>query len=201
MYYFFVNKRLFYLNKYCPDELKVSNGDACKSACEAFGKPEYCCSGAHNTPDTCKPSVYAALFKMACPRAYSYAYDDQTSSSVTGAEQPGAMSCAPSPGTLRPGSGSGPEPKMSELNSKPQLRQIYHKDWAARSHEMEKISLDSPKKSCGTGFFLPRTVAADFQLTNKSSIFLFRYLRIIFKFKFEFKFGNGYVECTYMRSS
>ncbi|KAK1372982.1 thaumatin-like protein 1 [Heracleum sosnowskyi] len=75
------------LNKYCPDELKVSNGDACKSACEAFGKPEYCCSGAHNTPDTCKPSVYAALFKMACPRAYSYAYDDQTSTfTCTGAD-------------------------------------------------------------------------------------------------------------------
>ncbi|KAK1373008.1 hypothetical protein POM88_029201 [Heracleum sosnowskyi] len=87
MYYFFVNKRLFYLNKYCPDELKVSNGDACKSACEAFGKPEYCCSGAHNTPDNCKPSVYAALFKMACPRAYSYAYDDQTSTfTCTGAD-------------------------------------------------------------------------------------------------------------------
>ncbi|KAK1373017.1 hypothetical protein POM88_029210 [Heracleum sosnowskyi] len=60
--------------------------------------------------------------------------------------------------------------QMSELNSKPQLRQIYHKDWAARSHEMEKISLHSPKKSCGTGFFLPRTVAADFQLTNKSNM-------------------------------
>ncbi|KAK1373002.1 thaumatin-like protein 1 [Heracleum sosnowskyi] len=105
------------LNKYCPDELKVSNGDACKSACEAFGKPEYCCSGAHNTPDTCKPSVYAALFKMACPRAYSYAYDDQTSSSVTGAEQPGAMSCAHSPGTLRSGSGSGPEPKVKTSGS------------------------------------------------------------------------------------
>ncbi|KAL8091043.1 thaumatin-like protein 1 [Apium graveolens] len=67
------------LNRYCPDELKVSNGDACKSACEAFGKPEYCCSGPNNTPATCKPSAYAALFKMACPRAYSYAYDDLTS--------------------------------------------------------------------------------------------------------------------------
>lgn len=69
--------------------------------------------------------------------------------------------------------------QMSELNSKPQFRQIYHKEWAAQRHEMEKISLDSPKKSCGTGFFLPRTVAGDFQLTNKSGIFWrFHYLRI-----------------------
>lgn len=75
------------LNQYCPAELKVSNGDACKSACEAFGKPEYCCSGPNNTPATCKPSAYAALFKMACPRAYSYAYDDLTSTfTCTGAD-------------------------------------------------------------------------------------------------------------------
>ncbi|XP_074348264.1 uncharacterized protein LOC141687027 [Apium graveolens] len=60
------------------------------------------------------------------------------------------------------------EPLMSESDSKQQLRQIYDKDWAAQKHEMQKILLDSPKKSCGTGFFLPRTAAADFQLTNKS---------------------------------
>ncbi|MGI4329182.1 thaumatin family protein, partial [Klebsiella pneumoniae] len=31
------------------------------------------------TPDTCKPSSYSELFKSACPHAYSYAYDDKTS--------------------------------------------------------------------------------------------------------------------------
>ncbi|KAJ3682584.1 hypothetical protein LUZ60_015157 [Juncus effusus] len=67
------------LNQRCPTELKSSNGDACKSACEAFGKPEYCCSGAYGNPNTCKPSVYSQLFKSACPRSYSYAYDDPTS--------------------------------------------------------------------------------------------------------------------------
>ncbi|OAY22623.1 thaumatin-like protein 1 [Manihot esculenta] len=67
------------LNQQCPAELRVGSGEACKSACEAFGSPEYCCSGAYGTPDTCKPSVYSQMFKAACPRSYSYAYDDATS--------------------------------------------------------------------------------------------------------------------------
>ncbi|CAK7329512.1 unnamed protein product [Dovyalis caffra] len=67
------------LNSQCPQELKSGEGDACKSACEAFGSPEYCCSGAFNTPATCKPSVYSEMFKAACPKSYSYAYDDATS--------------------------------------------------------------------------------------------------------------------------
>lgn len=75
------------LNGACPTELKVTaegssgegEGVACKSACEAFGEPQYCCSGAYATPDTCKPSSYSQFFKSACPRAYSYAYDDGTS--------------------------------------------------------------------------------------------------------------------------
>jgi hypothetical protein len=72
------------LNGACPSELRVMSVDgkegvACKSACEAFNSPEYCCSGAYGTPDTCKPSSYSELFKNACPRAYSYAYDDKTS--------------------------------------------------------------------------------------------------------------------------
>ncbi|XVF15919.1 hypothetical protein REPUB_Repub09cG0198000 [Reevesia pubescens] len=70
------------LNGNCPLELKVvdgSEGVACKSACYAFGDPKYCCSGAYATPDTCKPSSYSQFFKTACPTAYSYAYDDGTS--------------------------------------------------------------------------------------------------------------------------
>lgn len=67
------------LNQQCPAELRVADGDACKSACEAFGSPEYCCSGEYGTPDKCKPSVYSEMFKAACPRSYSYAYDDATS--------------------------------------------------------------------------------------------------------------------------
>ncbi|KAL7261751.1 hypothetical protein ACSBR1_000209 [Camellia fascicularis] len=67
------------LNRQCPTELQVGDGEACKSACEAFGNPEYCCSGAFGTPATCRPSVYSEMFKSACPRSYSYAYDDATS--------------------------------------------------------------------------------------------------------------------------
>ncbi|KAG8389867.1 hypothetical protein BUALT_Bualt01G0023400 [Buddleja alternifolia] len=67
------------LNRMCPDELRAGNGQACKSACEAFGSPEYCCSGAYGSPATCRPSVYSEIFKNACPKAYSYAYDDATS--------------------------------------------------------------------------------------------------------------------------
>ncbi|KAJ0077698.1 hypothetical protein Patl1_35565 [Pistacia atlantica] len=57
------------LNQQCPAELRVGEGDACKSACEAFGSPEYCCSGAFNTPASCKPSVYSEMFKSACPKS------------------------------------------------------------------------------------------------------------------------------------
>ncbi|KAF5740871.1 hypothetical protein HS088_TW11G00951 [Tripterygium wilfordii] len=75
------------LNRQCPDELRAGSGDACKSACEAFGNPEYCCSGAYGSPDTCKPSIYSEMFKSACPRSYSYAYDDATSTfTCTGAD-------------------------------------------------------------------------------------------------------------------
>ncbi|KAJ1689205.1 hypothetical protein LUZ63_013360 [Rhynchospora breviuscula] len=75
------------LNSACPTDLKVvlqtegggSENVACKSACEAFGSAQYCCSGEYGNPNTCKPSGYSQFFKNACPRAYSYAYDDATS--------------------------------------------------------------------------------------------------------------------------
>lgn len=72
------------LNGACPPELRVARDRgkgsvACRSACEAFGDPRFCCSEGYNTPDTCPPSVYSQFFKHACPRAYSYAYDDKTS--------------------------------------------------------------------------------------------------------------------------
>ncbi|OAY57550.1 thaumatin-like protein 1 [Manihot esculenta] len=75
------------LNRKCPNELKVEGGGACRSACDAFGNPEYCCSGAYNTPSTCKPSTYSEMFKSACPKSYSYAYDDASSTfTCTGAD-------------------------------------------------------------------------------------------------------------------
>ncbi|KAK8476885.1 hypothetical protein V6N13_086140 [Hibiscus sabdariffa] len=89
------------LNGDCPVELKVvdgSEGVACKSACDAFGDPQYCCSGAYATPSTCKPSSYSQFFKTACPTAYSYAYDDG-SSTFTCAGADYAITFCPSPAT------------------------------------------------------------------------------------------------------
>lgn len=71
------------LNEECPAELRLAGDEgqtvACKSACAAFGKQEYCCTGEHSLPSSCGPSRYSRLFKKACPAAYSYAYDDATS--------------------------------------------------------------------------------------------------------------------------
>ncbi|GAB4856571.1 hypothetical protein Ancab_014488 [Ancistrocladus abbreviatus] len=74
------------VNRICPPELTVkgSNGSAiaCKSACLAFNKSEYCCTGDHSTAKTCPPTRYSRIFKKQCPQAYSYAFDD-TSSTFT----------------------------------------------------------------------------------------------------------------------
>ncbi|RZC05408.1 thaumatin-like protein 1b isoform X2 [Glycine soja] len=90
------------LNGACPSELRVTSEDgkqsvACKSACEAFGSPQYCCSGAYGSPNTCKPSPYSQIFKNACPRAYSYAYDDKTSTFTCASAAAYTITFCPSP--------------------------------------------------------------------------------------------------------
>ncbi|KAL6552512.1 hypothetical protein OROHE_007876 [Orobanche hederae] len=75
------------LNLMCPVGLQVRSHDkkrvvACKSACFAFNSPRYCCTGSFGNPQSCKPTAYSRIFKMACPKAYSYAYDDPTSIST-----------------------------------------------------------------------------------------------------------------------
>ncbi|PQQ03250.1 thaumatin-like protein 1 [Prunus yedoensis var. nudiflora] len=55
------------LNRRCPAELKVDGGGACKSACDAFGTPEYCCSGDYAYDDasstfTCTGADYTITF-------------------------------------------------------------------------------------------------------------------------------------------
>ncbi|KAI4310668.1 hypothetical protein MLD38_035628 [Melastoma candidum] len=71
------------INAVCPPELAVKGQDgsviACKSACKAFGSPQYCCMGAYSSPQTCPPTNYSKIFKGQCPQAYSYAQDDQRS--------------------------------------------------------------------------------------------------------------------------
>nr|ACN25673.1 unknown [Zea mays] len=72
------------LNAMCPAELRAGGGAACRSACDAFARPEYCCSGAFATPAACRPTAYSQVFKSACPRSYSYAFDDPTSTFTCG---------------------------------------------------------------------------------------------------------------------
>ncbi|KAL6873727.1 hypothetical protein ACP4OV_013809 [Aristida adscensionis] len=73
------------LNRVCPAGLAVRGGDgrrvvACRSACAAYNAPQFCCTGPQfGSPQQCKPTAYSRLFKAACPKAYSYAYDDPTS--------------------------------------------------------------------------------------------------------------------------
>ncbi|CAL5028762.1 unnamed protein product [Urochloa decumbens] len=73
------------VNAMCPADLRVlaaassSSVVACKSACNAYGSARYCCTGQYGTPATCGPTSYSRVFKSACPAAYSYAYDDASS--------------------------------------------------------------------------------------------------------------------------
>ncbi|KAL6650319.1 hypothetical protein ACP70R_009244 [Stipagrostis hirtigluma subsp. patula] len=72
------------VNAMCPSDLCVvaaSGGGvvACRSACNAYGSPRYCCTGEYGKPAACGPTNYSQVFKSACPTAYSYAYDDASS--------------------------------------------------------------------------------------------------------------------------
>jgi hypothetical protein len=80
------------VNAMCPADLRVTAAAAaggvvaCKSACYAYGSPQYCCTGQYGSPATCAPTNYSQVFKSACPSAYSYAYDDASSTfTCTGA--------------------------------------------------------------------------------------------------------------------
>ncbi|XP_009629786.1 pathogenesis-related thaumatin-like protein 3.5 [Nicotiana tabacum] len=99
------------LNMGCPKELQVVGGDGegnvigCKSACEAFGLDQYCCAGQFANPTTCRPSFYSSIFKNACPRAYSYAFDDGTSTFTCKAYDYAIIFC-PMNGVKRPNEAS-----------------------------------------------------------------------------------------------
>ncbi|KAL5569038.1 hypothetical protein UlMin_025613 [Ulmus minor] len=67
------------LNVFCPAALVVEKEGkivGCKSACLATKSEKYCCTGEFGNPQSCKPSVFARLFKAVCPRSFSYAFDD-----------------------------------------------------------------------------------------------------------------------------
>ncbi|XP_062117603.1 thaumatin-like protein 1b [Humulus lupulus] len=70
------------INDACLAELQYKSGNdvvGCLSACTKFNEDRYCCRGAFDKPETCPPTDYSNFFEQKCPQAYSYAYDDKTS--------------------------------------------------------------------------------------------------------------------------
>ncbi|KAF8097109.1 hypothetical protein N665_0294s0015 [Sinapis alba] len=109
------------INISCPKELQVMGERdeerggvvACKSACEAFGLDQYCCSGQFANPTTCRPSSYSTVFKRACPRAYSYAFDDGTSTFTCEASEYVIIFC---PGRVKRPSSQNSDPPSPPQN-------------------------------------------------------------------------------------
>ena len=56
--------------------------DPCLSACAKYNKASYCCTGSYNSPSSCTTNYYSTAAKGVCPDAYSYAFDDQTSTFI-----------------------------------------------------------------------------------------------------------------------
>lgn len=67
---------------YPDDDVERPVFDPCKSACAATNSAKDCCTGDYNDPTVCKRSEYSENAKAVCPDAYSYAYDDSTSTFI-----------------------------------------------------------------------------------------------------------------------
>ena len=64
---------------YPVENIKRPIFNPCLSACAYSGAASDCCTGSYNSAKSCKPSLYSTQAKRVCPDAYSYAYDDATS--------------------------------------------------------------------------------------------------------------------------
>jgi len=51
----------------------------CVSACARWGGDRLCCAGRHGSAATCGPNYYSVRAKAVCPDAYSFAFDDASS--------------------------------------------------------------------------------------------------------------------------
>jgi hypothetical protein len=84
------------VNQVCPADLQRKNGGgkvvACASGCTQSGDPALCCA-APFTAQTCPIPAQSRPFKAACPHAYSYAYDDATSTFTCQGEDYAAVFC------------------------------------------------------------------------------------------------------------
>jgi len=67
---------------YPDDGIKRPIFDPCLSNCAKTNAPEDCCTGSYNDPKVCKGGVFSVASKKVCPDAYSFAYDDTTSTFI-----------------------------------------------------------------------------------------------------------------------
>ncbi|KAH6333736.1 hypothetical protein HBI37_166060 [Parastagonospora nodorum] len=67
---------------YPDDNIQRPQFNPCFSACAKNNKPEECCTGEYNSPSKCHVSEYSKNVKAVCPDAYSFAFDDQTSTFI-----------------------------------------------------------------------------------------------------------------------
>ncbi|KAH7515913.1 hypothetical protein FEM48_Zijuj10G0078700 [Ziziphus jujuba var. spinosa] len=82
----------------CPPELRNSDESlGCKSACQAFAEPSFCCSTCN-----CSHNRYTQFFKQACPKANSFA-NDNTSTFSCIFQQDFIIIFCPSSSTTREG--------------------------------------------------------------------------------------------------
>lgn len=67
---------------YPDDNIARPEFNPCFSACAKYNSEQTCCSGVFASPKRCKPSYYSLQAKKVCPDAYSFAFDDQSSTFV-----------------------------------------------------------------------------------------------------------------------
>ncbi|MCJ1308902.1 hypothetical protein MMC25_002557 [Agyrium rufum] len=67
---------------YPDDNIQRPDFDPCFSACAKYNRPQDCCTGSYDDPNVCKPSLYSQDAKSVCPDAYSFAFDDQSSTFI-----------------------------------------------------------------------------------------------------------------------
>lgn len=67
---------------YPDDNIQRPAFNPCLSACAKSNSPSDCCTGDHAGPDKCKAGLYSKQAKAVCPDAYSFAFDDQTSTFI-----------------------------------------------------------------------------------------------------------------------
>ncbi len=67
---------------YPDDNIQRPVFDPCLSACASTHSDWDCCTGDYHDPNICQPSLYGQSAKAVCPDAYSYAFDDQTSTFI-----------------------------------------------------------------------------------------------------------------------